>query len=103
MQALALGKLLRLGKVNAAMVQLESCPSLASHPNPRLVNAFPSNKPQSICGSVCSISWDIWGWGYEREECEDLDMPIEVCYAWNSICHVCRGGGGERMSCELWF
>lgn len=28
-----------------------------------------------------------------REECEDLDMPIEVCYAWNSICHVCWGWG----------
>lgn len=63
--------------------------------NPRLVNAFSSNTPQSICGAVCSISM-IFGGGGMREECEDLDMPIEVCYAWNSICHVCREGGKSK-------
>lgn len=98
MWALALGKRLGPGKADVAKANSELRPSLARHPNPRLVNAFSSNMPQSICGSVCSISWGIWGWGYEREreECEDLDMPIEVCYAWNSICRVCWGAGARE-------
>lgn len=92
MCALTLGKLLRLEKADAAMDDPELHPSMAGHANPKLANAFPSHMPQSICGAICSLP-GIFGGGGMREECEDPDMPTEVCYAWNSICHVCWGWG----------